>query len=136
MARKLLLVDDDRLILATTAAGLRSAGYEVVEAATVDAALALLAHLTPHLALLDIRMGPVGGFDLARQLRARGDVANWPKRSSRPAKCSRSRSCVGETRPQTCATSQIRTSHLRSEHRVDNVATHFVTRPESARREA
>lgn len=74
MARKLLLVDDDRLILATTAAGLRSAGYEVVEAATVDAALALLAHLTPHLALLDIRMGPVGGFDLARQLHARGDV--------------------------------------------------------------
>ena len=72
--RKLLLVDDDRLILATTAAALRAAGYEVAEADSVDAALALLARTTPDLALLDIRMGPVGGFDLARELQRRSQV--------------------------------------------------------------
>lgn len=72
--RRLLLVDDDRLILATTAAGLRGAGYEVAEADSVDAALAHLTQSVPDLALLDIRMGEVGGFELARQLRRQGQV--------------------------------------------------------------
>jgi AmiR/NasT family two-component response regulator len=74
MARKLLLVDDDRLILATTACGLRSAGYEVVEAGSVEAALAALERFTPDLALLDIRMGPIGGFELARRLQENGQI--------------------------------------------------------------
>lgn len=74
MARKLLLVDDDRLILATTSAGLRSVGYDVVEASTVESALRSLEHFSPDLALLDIRMGPIGGFELARQLKAQGNV--------------------------------------------------------------
>jgi len=73
-ARRLLLVEDDRLILATTAAGLRKAGYEVMEANTVDAALEHLARGAPDLALLDIRMGEVGGFDLARQLQRQGQI--------------------------------------------------------------
>lgn len=71
-ARKLLVVDDDRLILATTSAGLRSAGYDVVEARSVDDALAVLDQFDPDLALLDIRMGKVGGFELARKLRSGG----------------------------------------------------------------
>lgn len=73
-ARKLLLVDDDRLILATTSAALRAAGYQVADADSAEAALALAARSAPDLALLDIRMGPVGGFELARQLQARGPV--------------------------------------------------------------
>ena len=72
--RKLLVVDDDRLILATTAAGLRSAGYDVVEARSVDDALAVLDQFNPDLALLDIRMGKVGGFELARRLRTLGET--------------------------------------------------------------
>jgi AmiR/NasT family two-component response regulator len=72
--RRLLLVDDDRLILATTSAALRAAGYEVAEADSADAALATIEASAPDLALLDIRMGPVGGFDLARQLQRRGQV--------------------------------------------------------------
>ena len=74
MTRKLLPVDDDRLILATTSSGLRSAGYEVVEAASVETALRTLEHFVPDLALLDIRMGPIGGFELARQLQAQARV--------------------------------------------------------------
>lgn len=72
--RTLMLVDDDRLILATTASGLRHAGYEVAEASSVEAALALLEHRTPEMALLDIRMGARGGFDLARELQRRGEI--------------------------------------------------------------
>ena len=71
-ARKLLVVDDDRLILATTSAGLRSAGYDVVEARSVDDAIAVLGTFEPDMALLDIRMGKVGGFELARRLRDGG----------------------------------------------------------------
>lgn len=72
--RKLLVVDDDRLILATTSAGLRSAGYDVVEARSVEDALAVIDQFDPDLALLDIRMGAVGGFELARQLRKSGET--------------------------------------------------------------
>jgi AmiR/NasT family two-component response regulator len=72
--RKVLLVDDDRLILATTSAALRVAGYEVMEADSAEAALASIARVTPDLALLDIRMGPMGGFELARQLQLQGKV--------------------------------------------------------------
>ena len=73
-SRKLLLVDDDRLILATTSAGLRAAGYQVAEADSAESALAMVARATPDLALLDIRMTPVGGFELARQLQRIGPI--------------------------------------------------------------
>jgi two-component system, response regulator PdtaR len=72
--RKLLLADDDRLILATTAAGLRSAGFAVEEARSVDAAIKLLESFVPDIALLDIRMGHASGFDLARHLQEAGDI--------------------------------------------------------------
>lgn len=72
--RRLLLVDDDRLIVATIAAGLRISGYEVAEARTVDEALNIYDHFAPDLALLDIRMGALGGFDLAHQLKQRGET--------------------------------------------------------------
>lgn len=72
--RNLLVVDDDRLILATTAAGLRSAGYNVGEARSVADALDAIQRSRPDLALLDIRMGDGSGFDLARRLRALGET--------------------------------------------------------------
>ena len=73
-ARRLLVVDDDRLILATLAAGLRGSGYEVADASSHDQAVALLEHFVPDLALLDIRMGQAGGFELARWLLRHGEI--------------------------------------------------------------
>ncbi len=67
--RRLLLVDDDNLVLATTSRGLQATGYEVRTAQSVEDALEVLADYRPDLALLDIRMGALGGFDLARVLR-------------------------------------------------------------------
>ena len=69
--RSLLLVDDDNLVLATTSSGLKAAGYIVRTAQTVAEAIELLEEYRPDLALLDIRMGLQGGFDLARVLRDR-----------------------------------------------------------------
>ena len=67
--RSLLLVDDDSLVLATISRGLESAGYVVRTAQSVSEANDILAMYRPDLALLDIRMGAQGGFDLARILR-------------------------------------------------------------------
>ena len=72
--RSLLLVDDDNLVLATTSSGLKAAGYIVRTAQTVAEAIELLEEYRPDLALLDIRRGLQGGFDLARVLRDRSAI--------------------------------------------------------------
>jgi response regulator NasT len=66
----LLLVDDDRLVLATLSSGLREAGYQVSTAESVDDAEALLSSgLRPDLAILDMRMPGRDGLELAERLR-------------------------------------------------------------------
>ena len=69
-AAHLLLVDDDRLILATLSGGLQDMGYQVSTAESVDDAEALLAGgLRPDLAILDVRMPGQNGLKLAERLR-------------------------------------------------------------------
>jgi response regulator NasT len=66
---RLLLADDDRLVLATLTHGLREAGYAVDAAESGAAALALAGHTRYDLALLDIRMPGMTGIELAARLR-------------------------------------------------------------------
>ncbi len=63
------MVDDDRLVLATLAHGLSEAGYEVIDADNGDDAILLAREHRPDLALLDIRMEGISGFDVAAYLR-------------------------------------------------------------------
>ena len=72
---KILVVDDDRLVLATLAHGLSQAGYEVIDADNGDDAILLAREHRPDLALLDIRMEGKSGFDVAAYLR---DVCHIP----------------------------------------------------------
>lgn len=65
----LLVVDDDRLVLLTLVHGLREAGYTVWEADNGDDAILLAREHQPALALLDIRMQGLSGFDVAQYLR-------------------------------------------------------------------
>ena len=66
----LLLVDDDRLILATLSSGLQDMGYQVSTAESVDDAEALLTSgLRPDLAIVDVRMPGRDGLELAERLR-------------------------------------------------------------------
>jgi len=64
-----MLVDDDRLVLLILAHGLRQAGFEVVEADNGDDAILLARARRPDLALLDIRMQGLSGFDVAQHLK-------------------------------------------------------------------
>jgi two-component system, response regulator PdtaR len=67
--RTILVVDDDRLVLATLAHGLAQAGYDVIDADNGDDAILLAREHQPDLALLDIRMQGKSGFDVAAYLR-------------------------------------------------------------------
>ncbi len=66
---RILVVDDDRLVLATLTHGLAQAGYEVIDADNGDDAILLARQHRPDLALLDIRMEGKSGFDVAVYLR-------------------------------------------------------------------
>jgi DNA-binding response OmpR family regulator len=66
----ILVVDDDRLVLATLVAGLKQAGFEVIEAENGDDAILLARKFKPRLAILDMRMQGKSGMDVARYLAA------------------------------------------------------------------
>ena len=66
----ILVVDDDRLVLATLVAGLKQAGFEVIEADNGDDGILLARKYKPKLAILDMRMQGKSGMDVARYLAA------------------------------------------------------------------
>lgn len=70
----ILVVDDDRLVLASLARGLRDAGYRVSEASNGEHALEIAARDRPDLALLDVRMPGMDGVELGSVLAKQGSV--------------------------------------------------------------
>ncbi|MBI2510005.1 MAG: response regulator [Betaproteobacteria bacterium] len=70
--RHLLVVDDDRLVLAALTEGLRAAGYRVTGAASGEDALAMAGRDAPDLALLDVRMPGMSGIEVGSRLREAG----------------------------------------------------------------
>lgn len=73
--QKLLLVDDDKDLLDLLRVEFEAEGYEV---ATFQDGLQVLKHVRksglPHLALIDLKLPSMHGFELAEQLKALGDV--------------------------------------------------------------
>ena len=72
--KKILIVDDDRLVLTTFERGLRGAGYEISTAESGPQALQVCAESPPDLVLLDIRMPEMSGLEVAQRLRRETDV--------------------------------------------------------------
>jgi response regulator NasT len=70
--RHILVVDDDRLVLAALCEGLRSAGYRVTGSASPHDALEIAARDAPDIALLDVRMPGMDGLELGKKLREQG----------------------------------------------------------------
>src|SRR5215468_11742905 len=56
--RRILLVDDNKIILKTTSAKLKDAGYEVLTAEDGGSAIRQARQLQPHLILLDLNFPP------------------------------------------------------------------------------
>lgn len=77
MPQRLLVVDDHEASRYATVRVLRAAGYEVEEAATGRAALALIASGV-DLVVLDINLPDIDGFEVCRELRANRETADLP----------------------------------------------------------
>src|SRR5262252_9125132 len=56
--RKILLVDDNKVVLKTTSAKLKAAGYEVLTAEEGGSAIRQVRQLHPHLIILDLNFPP------------------------------------------------------------------------------
>jgi DNA-binding response OmpR family regulator len=70
----ILITDDDPDLLFTLGAQLEADGYRVLSASNGQAALQLVERTLPRLAVLDLVMPVMDGFELARRLKRMGDV--------------------------------------------------------------
>tara|TARA_R110001583_G_C5653765_1_gene408982 strand:+ start:210 stop:827 length:618 start_codon:yes stop_codon:yes gene_type:complete len=68
MSTKILLVDDEALVLATFGKGLRNAGYDILFASNGKEALEVAENNNPDLAIVDIRMPGISGIDISKKL--------------------------------------------------------------------
>ena len=74
MAGRILIVEDDRGIRASTRLALEDEGYDVDEAASAEAALAAFDARPPDVVLVDLMLPGMDGFELCRSLRRSSGV--------------------------------------------------------------
>ena len=74
MKGRILAVDDEPTILEVVRLNLEAEGYEVVVAGDAAGALAALAERPCVLAILDVMLPDLDGFELARRVRDRSDI--------------------------------------------------------------
>jgi DNA-binding response OmpR family regulator len=77
-SRLLLIADDDEDILQLLSFRLERAGYGVVQARNGAEALRLAIELRPALAVLDVMMPGLTGFEVTRELRANEETRSMP----------------------------------------------------------
>src|SRR5207245_4841882 len=78
MARKILVVDDEAVLVETIAYNLEQAGYQVITAAEGASALQAAQRETPDLVILDIMLPGMDGLEVCRQLRRESNRATTP----------------------------------------------------------
>jgi DNA-binding response OmpR family regulator len=69
-----LVVDDEPTVTEVVSIYLERAGYRVAVAADGETALGILEGQSPDLVVLDLMLPDVGGLEITRWLRARGDI--------------------------------------------------------------
>jgi CheY-like chemotaxis protein len=75
---KILLVDDDLVLRDMYKARLENSGYQIITAANGEEAIARAADSHPDLALLDVMMPKVNGFDVLDVLKSTPETKNIP----------------------------------------------------------
>ena len=78
MARKILVVDDEAILVETIAYNLEQAGYSVVTAADGGSALDAARSEIPDLIILDVMLPGMDGLEVCRQLRKESGTATTP----------------------------------------------------------
>jgi DNA-binding response OmpR family regulator len=77
-SRTVLVADDDHDLLGYIKFRLEHAGFEVVTAADGEEALKLAVERQPNLAVLDVRMPKLDGFEVTRRIRVSDSVREMP----------------------------------------------------------
>jgi DNA-binding response OmpR family regulator len=78
VVRKILVVDDEAVLVETIAYNLEQAGYRVVTASDGNSALEAARSESPDLILLDIMLPGIDGLEVCRQLRKESNTATTP----------------------------------------------------------
>jgi len=78
MAPRILVVDDDPVIVRLLEVNFRLEGFEVVTALRGEEALALSQEAPPDIILLDVMMPGMDGYEVCRRLREVPDLAEVP----------------------------------------------------------
>ena len=78
MARKILVVDDETVLLETIAYNLTQSGYQVMIASNGIDALKVAQQDTPDLVLLDLMLPGIDGLEVCRRLRRADATATTP----------------------------------------------------------
>ncbi len=76
--KKVLIVEDDRLIFTILSRELSDAGYEVSNAYDGEQALTLTRDQRPDIVLLDILLPRKNGFEVLQDLKADDDLSSIP----------------------------------------------------------
>ena len=77
-AARVLVADDDEDILSLVAFRLERSGYEVLKAVDGEEALRLAIEEAPDLAVLDVMMPKLDGYEVTRRMRANEQTSRIP----------------------------------------------------------
>jgi DNA-binding response OmpR family regulator len=69
MAKRILVIDDEPVMLKVVSFRLKNAGYEVVTASSAGQGLALIRSEHPDLVLLDVQLPDMTGFEVCRRVK-------------------------------------------------------------------
>ena len=72
--QKILVVDDEKLILKFLRANLETRGFEVITAEDGETGLRLVGEVSPDLVILDIMMPKMNGIEACQRIREQSDV--------------------------------------------------------------
>src|SRR5713226_3443341 len=78
VGRRILVVDDEPVLVETIAYNLEQAGYQVTTAADGSSALEAARSETPDLIILDIMLPEMDGLEVCRQLRRESNTSTTP----------------------------------------------------------
>src|SRR5436190_13556248 len=78
LGRKILVVDDEAVLVETIAYNLEQAGYQVITASDGTSALQAAHRETPDLIILDVMLPEMDGLEVCRQLRRESNTSTTP----------------------------------------------------------